>query len=114
MLTAAGSVIAAVIPPGNSTSMAATTLSFAIKPLISEVTMRQSPSPIGASSGASAPDISASMLSEESAVKFIWVSKLCRNHTTIAAISMTLKALVRKSLAFSHSSCMTFFPLGSL
>ena len=51
------------MPEPNSSSIVETTLSLAIKPVISEVQMRQSPSPIGCRIGTSQPDTSARMLS---------------------------------------------------
>ncbi len=39
-------------------------------------------------------------------------SKLCRNQTTIVAMKITVNALCRKSFAFSHRSCPTFFAPG--
>ena len=73
-------------------SMVDTTLSFAMKPLMREVQIRQSPSPRGFIIGTSAPEISARMLSFESAAMLKWRSKLWRNHTTTVAIRITEKA----------------------
>ena len=92
----------------NKISMVDTTLSLAINPLISDVTIRQSPNPNGARTGAIKPAAIAIRLSEESATRFRCRSKLCRNQTTIVAIRMTLNALLKKSYAFSHKSCATF------
>ena len=89
-----------------------TTLSLAMKPLISAVHIFQSPRPIGCSSGARTPATAARMLSSEDTTMFIRKSKLCRNQITMVASRMTEKARCRKSLAFSHSSCTTFLALG--
>ena len=85
-------IAVATFPP-KSTFMDETTLSLAINPVISDVTMRQSPSPTGFRSGAIPPANSASMLSCESLTRLKCMSKLCRNHTTMVAISMTENAL---------------------
>ena len=75
--------------------------------------MRQSPRPRGLNSGTRTPATAAIILSEESSTMFMWKLKLCRNHTRMVAIRITLKALVRKSFAFSHISRRTFFAPGS-
>ena len=74
--------------------------------------MRQSPSPRGANRGAMAPETTARMLWAESETMFICRSKLCRNHTATVAMRMMEKARCKKSLAFSHSSWVTFFSPG--
>ena len=94
--------------------MMETTLSFAMKPLTREVTMRQSPSPAGLKMGTSTPEMAARMLSCEFSTRFRLKLKCCRNQTTIVATRMTEKALCRKSLDFSQSSRSTFLGLGSL
>ena len=72
-IVAASTVVSAAwIPPPNSSSMVETTLSFAMKPLTSEVTMRQSPSPRGARIGASQPTTAAIRLSEGVDTVFRW------------------------------------------
>ena len=81
-----------------------TTLSFAMKPLIRDVQIRQSPKPIGFMIGARTPPIIARILLCESVTILKRRSKLCRNHTIMVAIKMIEKALCRKSLAFSHRS----------
>ena len=107
--------MAAEMPPSalNSTSSTETTLSFAINPLTSEVTIRQSPSPSGANSGVRKPETVARMLSRESATRLKRKSKLCRNHTTIVAIRITEKARCRKSFDFSQRSCRVLRAVGS-
>ena len=79
-------------PSGKSVSMTETTLSFAMKPLIREVTMRQSPRPTGRMTGTSSPETAARMLSWEFSTRLKLKSKLFRNHTTMVAIRMTEKA----------------------
>ena len=53
----------------NSTVKVETTLSFAMKPEMSAVEMRQSPKPIGRKIGAITPAIIARMLCEESSTR---------------------------------------------
>ena len=89
-----------------------TTLSFARKPEISDTVMRQSPKPSGRKIGAIALAIAARMLAEESLTILRPKSKFCRNHTMMVPRVMIVKAFVRKSFAFSQSSCSTFFALG--
>ena len=72
--------------------MVATTLSFAIKPVMSEVQIRQSPRPTGRISGTSQPDAAARMLFRESATMLKRRSKLCKNQMTMVAMRMTEKA----------------------
>ena len=92
----------------NSTPRVDTTLSLAIKPEIRAVEIRQSPKPSGAKTGASSPAMAASMLSEEFSTISRRKSKVCKNQITTHATKITVKARSRKSLAFSHRSCMTF------
>ena len=82
-------------PPSvlNRTFRIETTLSFAIKPLTREVTIRQSPRPTGLNSGTRKPEMVARMLFCESYTRFSRKSKLCRNQTTIVAIRITENAL---------------------
>ena len=75
-----------------------------MKPEIKDVTIRQSPRPIGLNSGTSTPATAAIMLWDESSTRLNLRSKLCRNQTTIVAIRITENALCRKSFAFSHIS----------
>ena len=103
----------AASPPPKRVSIMETTLSLAMKPLISEVTIRQSPSPTGAMIGARSPATAASMLSWELSTRFSRKSKLDRNQTMMVAIRITEKARCRKSLDFSHSSRATFRGLGN-
>ena len=56
---------ASTFPP-NRTSRVDTTLSFAMNPLMNDVTILQSPSPRGLKMGANIPATMASMLSSES------------------------------------------------
>ena len=80
------------VPP-RSTDRVETTLSLAIKPAIRDVEILQSPNPSGANIGAMNPAITASMLSWESLTILSLKSNVCRNHTTMAAINITVKAL---------------------
>ena len=108
-------VMAAFTPPccRKSTPSTDTTLSFAMKPLISDVTIRQSPSPNGTNSGVIRLAIPASMLPDGSGTGSSLKSKLWSSQTAIAATSITENALCRKSFDFSHSSCMVLRRLGS-
>ena len=81
------------IPSVNRISIVDTTLSFAINPLISEVTIRQSPSPRGWNKNTSQPDTYDRILSEESSAREKLGVKLCKNHTTIVAISIIEKVI---------------------
>ena len=96
----------------NSTDKVETTLSFAIKPVISAVEIRQSSKPSGAKTGAILPEMTARMLSLESATRFRCVPKVCRNQITIVARKITVNARCRKSRAFSQSNWPTFFAPG--
>ena len=105
------SVVSAVEEP-NSTVKVDTTLSFAIKPVMSAVEMRQSPKPSGAKIGAIHPATTAKMLSLESETMLKRRSNVCRNQMMMVATKMTVKARCKKSFAFSHKSCATFFAPG--
>ena len=96
----------------NSTVKVDTTLSFAIKPVMSAVEMRQSPKPSGAKIGAIHPAMTAKMLSLESETMLKRRSNVCRNQMMMVATKMTVKARCKKSFAFSHKSCATFFAPG--
>ena len=89
-----------------------TTLSLAIKPVMRAVEMRQSAKPSGANSGAISPAMRARMLACGSAVSRSCKSKFCKNQMTMVAAKITVKAFCKKSRAFSHSSCATFFRPG--
>ena len=82
----------------------ATTLSFAMKPVIRAVEIRQSPNPSGVKTGAINPATAARILFWESVTRFRCRSKVCKNQMTIVARKITVKALCRKSFAFSHKS----------
>ena len=111
---AANGVIAAVMFPLNKTPNVETTLSFAINPLINDVTILQSPNPNGEKTGTNTPATIAKMLCAESSTIFNCRSNLCKNHTTIVATKITENAFCKKSFAFSHNNCATFFTPGSL
>ena len=103
--------VSAAVEP-KSTDSVETTLSLAMKPVISAVEMRQSPKPSGAKIGAIQPATTARMLSCESVTILSRVSNVCRNQITIVAIKMTVNARCRKSFALSQSSRPTFFAPG--
>ncbi|CDA89846.1 unknown [Firmicutes bacterium CAG:238] len=90
--------------PSVRTVRVATTLSFAMKPVMSAVEILQSPKPSGANTGAITPASIASRLFCESDTTFSLVSNVCRHQITIVATKITVKALSRKSFAFSQSS----------
>ena len=98
--------------PPNKTSSVLTTDSFAMKPEIREVAQRQSAKPSGANTGAIHRPMRAKRLSALSATTFSLISKLCRNQMMIVARKITVKALCKKSLAFSHSRSATLLRLG--
>ena len=100
--------------PSNNMFIVETTLSFAIKPLKSDVQILQSPSPIGVRNGTKKLAIKPNILSAESSTRLSFKSKLCKNHTAIVAIKIIVNAFCRKSFAFSQSNCITFLALGSL
>ena len=50
----------------------------------------------------------------ESAVRLKCRSKLCKNQITIVATKITVNARCKKSFAFSHNNCNTFFNAGIL
>ena len=102
----------AAVEPPSSTWKVLTTLSLAVKPVISAVETRQSPRPRGLKMGAISPPMSASRLSAESDTTFRRVSKVWRNQMSTVATKITVKALVTKSLAFSPISCNTLRGVG--
>ena len=73
------SVASRLSVPPNSTDNVETTLSFAMKPAISAVEMRQFPKPKGVNTGAMKPAITASMLSFESLTILKLKSKVFNN-----------------------------------
>ena len=85
-----------------------------MSPLISDVHIRQSPSPRGLKTGTITLEIAASMLSFESVTMLKCMSKLCKNHISIVAISITVNAFCKKSFAFSQRSWHTFLAPGIL
>ena len=97
----------AVIPPfaPKRTSSTETTLSLAMNPLISDVTILQSPRPRGCMMGAINPAIRAIIDVDESATRLNLRSKLWSAHTITVAMRITENAFCRKSFAFSHMSC---------
>ena len=101
-------------PGPNSTVKVDTTLSFAMKPVISAVEIRQSPKPSGMNTGVMIFAAAASMLSFESPTMLKCTSNVCKNQMMMAARKITVNARCKKSFAFSHKSCATFFMPGSL
>ena len=89
-----------------------TTLSFAIKPHIRAEETLQSPKPRGLKTGAINPAIIAKILSLESVTTFSLKSKVCKNQMTTVATKIIVNAFWRKSFAFSHKRCTTFFAAG--
>ena len=114
MATAASGVITADAPPSalKSTSMTETTLSFAMTPLNRDVTILQSPRPMGRSTGATSPLTAARMLSPEFVTKLKWKSKLLSSQMMMDATRITVNAFWMKSFAFCHRSLATLFGLG--
>lgn len=99
-------LIASALPP-RSTVRVLTTLSFAVKPVISAVDILQSSKPSGRNSGLITEPRIARMLSDESDTGFSLISKLCRNQIIIVATKIIVKALVTKSFVLSQISCIT-------
>lgn len=62
--------------------------------------------------GAMIPATTARILSLESATTFMCKLNVCRNQMIIVAKKITVNALCKKSFAFSHRSCPTFFAPG--
>lgn len=79
-----------------------TTASLAVKPVTRAVAEIQSPKPRGAKTGASSLPMSASMESALLDTIISRRSKLCKIQMTMEAMKMMVKALTRKSLAFSQ------------
>ena len=90
-----------------------TTASFAVKPVMSAVEMRQSSKPSGRNSGERKRPMAASRLSALFVTKFSRASKDSKNQITSVATKITVKARCKKSLALSHSSITTLLPEGS-
>ena len=80
--------------------------------VMSAVEMRQSPKPSGWKIGAMLPATSANMLFCESETMLSCKLKFCKNQMIMVARKITVKARCKKSFAFSHKSCMTFFNPG--
>ena len=89
-----------------------TTDSLAVKPVMRAVEARQSLKPSGEKTGAITEPIEARMLSALSATILRRQSKLCKNQMTIEAMKMMVKALCKKSLAFSHMWSSTLLASG--
>ena len=90
-----------------------TTDSLAKKPVIRAVTLCQLPKPHGLNNGANIPAIFASIDSSGLVTIVRPNENLCKNHIMIVARKIIVKALCKKSLAFSHNKCPTFFGFGS-
>ena len=90
-------------PPSNRVRVE-TTLSFAVRPVMSAVDALQSPKPSGANIGANRlPSIASKLFSALSATLSL-MSNVCKNHITIDAAKITVNAFWIKSFAFSHIS----------
>ena len=88
------------VSPPNKTLSVLTTLSFAIKPVMNAVVTLQSSIPRGSNIGTIKLPKSASKLSEESVTKFRRESNVCKNHISIVAQKIIVKAFVTKPFAF--------------
>ena len=97
---------ASVLPPSRTVRVE-TTLSLAVKPVMSAVETRQSPKPSGANSGAIRLPIMASRLASGVSATLRRLSKVCRNQISTVATKMMVKARWMKSRAFSQISCPT-------
>lgn len=86
-----------------STLRVLTTLSLAMTPVSTAVDASTVPKPAGVNTGAMAPAITPSMLCAISGAGERVKVKCCKNHTTMVARKMTVKARFKKSLALSHS-----------
>ena len=95
-------VVSAAVSPPNSTVRVETTLSLAVKPVISAVETRQSPKPSGLKIGAIKLPMAASRLASGAAATFNRVSNVCRNQISTVATKMIVKAFCKKSRAFSQ------------
>ena len=95
------SVLSAAVLPPRSTVSVLTTLSFAVKPVMSAVEILQSSNPRGRNSGAISEPIAASMLSEESETGLRRISKVCRNQMMIAARKMIVNYFVGLVVIFA-------------
>ena len=99
-------VVRAAVSPPSSTVRVETTLSLAVKPVISAVETRQSPKPSGLKMGATQLPMSASRLVSGVAT-LRRVSKVCKNQISTVATKMMVNAFCKKSLAFSQISWPT-------
>ena len=74
--------------------------------------IRQSPSPRGANSGASQPEITARILPDESSTRLNWKSKLCKNHTaTVATLEVLFAGGVETALTTLAAASLLVFCL---
>ena len=96
----------AVSPP-SSTVRVETTLSLAVKPVISAAETRQSPKPKGRNTGATQLPTSASRQESGDWATFRRASKVCINQMITVATKIMVKAFCKKSRAFSQISWPT-------
>ena len=101
------SVVSAAVSPPRRTVSVETTLSLAVKPVISAVETRQSPKPSGLNRGAIKLPMAASRLLSAEAATFRRMSKVCRNQISTVATKIMVKAFCKKSRAFSQISWQT-------
>ena len=95
-----------------STASVLTTLSLAIRPVITAVEASTEPKPAVANTGAISPAILPSILSPISEVISSRKVKFCRNQTISVARKITVKARCRKSFALSHICRSTLAGVG--
>lgn len=96
----AADTCAAFVP--SKTLSVETTASFAVIPVTSAVEILQSAKPSGLKIGAIKCPSIASKLFALSVTTFNLLSNVCKNHIIIEARKIIVKALSKKSLAFSH------------
>ena len=85
-------VLRAAVSPPSRTVRVETTLSLAVKPVISAVEARQSPKPSGAKIGAIQLPIMASRLESVAVATLSRRSKVCKNQMITVATKMIVKA----------------------
>lgn len=90
------------------------TVSFADKPDIKDVTILQSPKPNGKNIGVKNRLICASRLLDGSFVIFSFMVKVCKNQIIIDAMKIIEKAFSVNSFAFVYTRCKVLFSEGNL
>lgn len=103
----------ASVPTLSRTPRVLTTASFAMRPVTRLVTTRQSAKPSGANTGAiHIPMMLSRLVVLSDGTTFSFASKCCRNHMTMVATKMIVKARRIKSQAFSHIRSSTLLSEG--